>query len=155
MRNFTPLRMLGAATFLSVSALAALAQSAPPAPSAPPAEKPPMVKPEPTPVPQSAPTPAPDRPVTAPKSSAAPSAQPLLGLSAFSADGSKIGDVRAVKTAPDGKITAIHVKSGGFLGFGGRIVEVVEGKFTQRGENVQLGYTADELSKLPEVKDGG
>ncbi len=45
------------------------------------------------------------------------------------------------------------MKFGGFLGFGGRIVEVPEGKFTQRGENVQLGYTSDQLSKLPEVKD--
>jgi hypothetical protein len=45
-----------------------------------------------------------------------------MGLTAVSSDGSNIGDVRAVKTAPDGKVTALHIHSGGFLGFGGRIV---------------------------------
>lgn len=162
MRTLTPLRLVGAATLLSVSALAAFAQSSPP--SSPPADKPPMAKPDAAPGPQTAPAPSttPQTPpksttappsTTAPKTTAAPKAHPLMGLSAFSSDGSKAGDVRAVKTGPDGKITAIHVKVGGFLGFGGRIVEIPEGKFSQRGDNVQLGYTSEELGKMPEVKD--
>jgi PRC-barrel domain len=149
MRTMNPIRLLGAATALSLSALAAVAQTTPPAP---PAEKPPIAKPEAAPGAQNMPGPSTEVPKTAPKTAATP-AQPLVGLSAFSSDGNKAGDVRAVKTAPDGKITAILVKVGGFLGFGGKIVEVPESKFTQRGENVQLGYTSDELSKLPEVKD--
>ena len=52
MKTLKPLRLLGAATFLSVSALAAMAQTTSPAPSSPPAEKPPMVKPEAAPAPQ-------------------------------------------------------------------------------------------------------
>ena len=163
MRTLKPLRLVGAATLLSVSAFAAFAQSSPPAST--PAEKPPMAKPDAAaPGPQTAPAPSttPQTPpksttappsTTAPKTTAAPTAHPLMGLSAFSSDGSKAGDVRAVKTGPDGKITAIHVKVGGFLGFGGRIVEVPEGKFSQRGDNVQLGYTSEELGKMPEVKD--
>ena len=150
MKTLKPLHLLGAATFLSVSALAAMAQSTAPAPSSPPAEKPPMVKPETAPLPQTAPTPAPQ---TSPKSTTAPASHPMIGRNALSSDGSKAGDVRAVKTGPDGKVTAIHLKVGGFLGFGGKIVEVPDNKFTQKGETIQLGYTSDELSKLPEVKD--
>ena len=157
MSSLKPLRMLSAALLLSVSTAAVMAQSSPPSE---PADKPPMAKPEAAPAPAPSAQPAPSTPpksTTAPspspKVTTAPTAHPLMGLSAFSSDGSKAGDVRAVKTAPDGKITAIHVKVGGFLGFGGKIVEVPEGKFTQRGDTVQLSYSSDELGKMPEVKD--
>ena len=33
------------------------------------------------------------------------------------------------------------------------MVAIPDGKFTQSGNNVQLGMTADEVSKLPEVKE--
>lgn len=146
MSNLKPLRLLGAAAFLSVSTLA-LAQTSP-SPSEPPAEKPPMNKP--APAPQTAPTPAPQAPA---KPSAAKTSHPMIGQNALSSDGNKMGDVRAVKTGPDGKVTAIRIKVGGFLGFGGKIVEVPDTKFTQKGDTIQLGYTSDELSNLPEVKD--
>ena len=149
MKTLKPLRILGAATLLSVSALAAMAQSTT-APSSPPAEKPPMVKPETAPAPQTAPTPAPQ---TSPKVTTGPAASTMVGRSALSSDGNKVGDVRAVKTAPDGKVTAIKLKVGGFLGFGGKIIEVPDTKFTQKGDTIQFGYTSDELSNLPEVKD--
>jgi hypothetical protein len=148
MSTVKPLRLVAAAAALSLSAVAALAQSTP---SAPPAEKPPMANPDAAPGAQNKPAASTEVP-KAPKSTAAP-AQLKVGANAFSSDGSKVGDVRAVKTAPDGRITAIQVKVGGFLGFGGRIVEIPEGKFTQRGDTVHLGYTSDELGKLPEVKD--
>jgi hypothetical protein len=150
MKTLKPLWLVGAATLLSVSALAATAQTTAPAPTSPPAEKPPMVKPETAPTPQTAPAPAPQ---TSPKSTTAPAAHPMIGRNALSSDGNKAGDVRAVKTGPDGKVTAIQLKVGGFLGFGGKIVEVPDGKFTQKGDTIQLGYTSDELSNLPEVKD--
>src|SRR5262245_56277287 len=142
-----PTRLLGAAMLLSASALAAAAQQAPTEPS-PPAEKPPMAKPESTP--QTAPTP--QKPAI-PARPEAKAKHPLMGLTVGAADGSKVGDVRAVNTAPDGKVTALHIKTGGFLGFGGKIVAIPEGKFTQRGDNIQLGMTADDVSKRPEVKD--
>ena len=151
MRNLNALRVLGAAALLSVSALAAAAQQSPPLEPSTPAEKPPMAKPEPAP--QTAPTPSPQKPATPPSSSQAKPAHPLMGLTAISIDGSKIGDVRQVKTTPDGKVTALHIKSGGFLGFGGKIVEIPESKFTQKGDNIQLSLTAEDVSKLPEVKD--
>src|SRR5262245_49893095 len=151
MPKLTPIRLLSAAALLSVSALAA-AQQAPAPEASPPAEKPPMAKPEPAP--QTAPTPTPQKPATQPNSSQAkPAPHPLMGLTAVSADGSKIGDVRAVKISSDGKVTALHIHSGGFLGFGGKIVEIPEGKFMQKGSNIQLTFTAEEVSKLPPVKD--
>ena len=147
MLNVKPPRVLGAVALLTFFALSAGAQQAPGSESSPPAEKPPMAKPE------SAPTPSSEKPTTLPKSSESKSTKPLIGLTAISSDGSKIGDVRAVRAAPDGKVTALRVRSGGFLGFGGRIVEIPEGKFTQRGDTVRLSLTAEEVSKLPAVKD--
>ena len=151
MKTLTPLRLLGAATFLSVSALAAMAQSTT-EPSVARRPKNRRWQAETTPAPQTAPTPAPQ---TSPKVTTAPGAERIRwsARNALSSDGNKVGDVRAVKTGPDGKVTAIQIKVGGFLGFGGKIVEVPDAKFTQKGDTIQLGYTSDELSKLPEVKD--
>jgi PRC-barrel domain len=135
MPNPIPLRLLSAAALLTLSALAAAQQT--PAPEPGPAEKPPMQK-----------------PATPPSSSEAKSAHPLLGLTAVSSDGTNIGDVRAVKMTSDGKVTALHIHSGGFLGFGGKIVEIPEGQFTGSGDKIQLAFTAEQVSKLPAVKDG-
>jgi hypothetical protein len=78
----------------------------------------------------------------------------MLGLSVFSSDGSKVGDVRAVKLGPDGNVAALHVRTGGFLGFGGRTVAIPEGKFARSGPNLRLTFTAEEVNDLPEVKEG-
>jgi hypothetical protein len=147
MPNLKPAGVLGAFALLTFFALSAAAQQAPgPEPSTP-AEKTPMAKPD------SSPGPSPEKPTAMPKSSESKSANPLIGLTAISSDGSKVGDVRAVRTTPDGKVTALRVKSGGFLGFGGRIVEIPEGKFTRSGDTVRLSLTAEEVSKLPAAKD--
>jgi hypothetical protein len=83
----------------------------------------------------------------------APAKNPMVGLAVFSSDGSKVSTVQSVVTGPDGKVTAIHFKTGGFLGFGGKLVSVPDNKFTRSGDNIQLGMTAEEVSKLPEVKE--
>ncbi len=147
MKNLKQLGLVSAAALLSVSAMTAAAQQAP---TTPPAEKPPVTSPDVAPAP--APTPA-QKPM-APKSTEAIDTTKLIGLSAFSSDGSKVGDVCAVKTAPDGKAT-LHLRTGGFLGFGGRIVAIPASSYTKSGQNIQLSMTADEVSKLPEVKDEG
>jgi glucose/arabinose dehydrogenase len=147
MSNLKHPRALGAVALMTLFALAAAAQQAPTPEPSPPAEKPPMAKPE------SAPTPSPQKPTTPSTSSQVKSTHPLMGRTVMSSDGSNLGDVRAVRMTPDGKVMALHIKSGGFLGFGGKIVEVPEGKFTQKGDTVQLSLTAEEVSKLPAVKD--
>ena len=88
-----------------------------------------------------------DKSVTAPGK-----ISPLVGLTVFSADGNKMGTVHSVSAGPDGKATAIRIKTGGFLGFGAKLVAIPEGRFTQSGSNIQLALTADEVSKLPEVQ---
>jgi hypothetical protein len=108
-----------------------------------------MAKPE-TPAPQTSPKPGAQ---ATPKTTTAKDAHPMVGRNVLSSDGSKAGSVRAVKTSPDGKVIAIQLKVGGFLGFGGKIVEVPDGKFSQKGETIQLAMTSEELDKLPEVKD--
>ena len=54
---------------------------------------------------------------------------------------------------PDGKVTAINIRTGGFLGFGTRLVAIPEAKFQRAGDIVQIDMTAEEVSKLPAVKD--
>jgi hypothetical protein len=77
--------------------------------------------------------------------------KPVPGLSVMAADGQRVGEVSAVKAGSDGKIEAIHVKTGGMLGFGGRTVSIAPGKFTVAGQNVQLSMTASEVAKLPAI----
>jgi PRC-barrel domain len=155
MTMLTRLRLIGAAVLVSSAAtLAASAQTQTPAPDT--QTTPPAAKPEPAPTPSTSPAMKPSSPTmpsATDKQSAAPAKNPMIGLSVFSSDGSKLGSVQSVTAGSDGKVKAIRLKTGGFLGFGGKLVEIPEGKFTKSGDNVQLGLSSDEVSKLPEVKN--
>ncbi len=140
----------------SVLAISAPAQTPPPATDS----APPAVRVDPMPLPpgnvpprdpsvQRSETPKPD----AAKPAGPESADAAVGMSVFTSDGRKIGEVKDVKPAPDGKTNVIVIKTGGFLGFGGRIVEIPPGKFAKSGKNVQLGLTYEEVNKLP-VSEG-
>ena len=78
---------------------------------------------------------------------------PSAGLAVLTSDGSKLGSIRSVKAGPDGKISAIYLKTGGFLGMGGKVVAIPDGKFTRKGDMIQLSMSADEVSKLPEATE--
>jgi hypothetical protein len=71
----------------------------------------------------------------------------------FSADGTRVGDVKSVDTGPGGNVVALHVRTGGFLGFGGRIVAIPGGKFIRSGQSIRIDLDSDEVSGLPEVRD--
>jgi hypothetical protein len=58
-----------------------------------------------------------------------------------------------VSTGPGGDIVSLHVRTGGFLGFGGRIVAIPGGKFIRSGHSIRLDLDSDEVTGLPEVKD--
>jgi hypothetical protein len=147
MLNLKQVRRIGiAALIASVPLLQASAQTTPPA-SEPPSATPPAAKPAPMPPSATAPS-KPDKSVTAPGK-----VDPLIGLNVLSSDGSKLGAVQSVKSATDGKAQEIHIKTGGFLGFGGRLVAIPENKFTRKGDTIQVQMTADEVSKLPELKE--
>jgi hypothetical protein len=65
----------------------------------------------------------------------------------------KIGEIKGVKADPAGRIEEIHVKTGGVLGFGGRIVVIPGSKIARGGQTVQLAMTADEIGKLPALAE--
>ena len=135
---------------LAIAASPPLTVSAQQAPAASPPEKsdPPGAT---APGPDVAPSPkTPTKPSGA---SATQAAQDLVGLNAFSSDGTRVGEVRSVKTGPSGEIVALRIQSGGFLGFGGRIVAIPQGKFIRSGQSIRLDFDSDDVKRLPEVSD--
>jgi len=140
------IRIIGTAgVVVAVPLVTAIAQTQP-TPSAP-ASPPAATQPQPS-------TPQATSPTTpADKKAAAPAALgDLVGLTAKSSDGTNLGTVYGVTMGPGGKVTAIGVKVGGFLGFGGHMVVIPDGKFNRVGDTVQINMTADEVHKLPEAK---
>ena len=156
-------RLVGTVVVLmGMPLLAASAQTQAPTPPSPGASPPDATKPDAAPTaptaPMTRPTNPAENPATAPrrtdKSATLPGkVNPLVGLAVFSSDGSKMGTVQSVSAAPDGSVKAIQIKTGGFLGFGGKLVAIPDGRFTKTGDNIQLGISADEVSKLPEIKE--
>jgi len=146
------LRALAIAVALPLAVSAQQASSQPqsePPPAATPA--PPRTEPGADAVPPSPKAPA-VKPSEAPATATA-TAQDLVGLTVFSSDGTRVGEVRAINTGSSGDIVALHIRTGGFLGFGGRIVAIPQGKFMRSGQSVRLDLNSDEVTGLPEVKD--
>jgi hypothetical protein len=142
-----PIRSISSVVALLGLCSLAAAQQAPNLP----AETPPVPRTEPGP----GVVPPPIKP-PAVKPSEAPIATPeqsMVGLDVFTADGTRIGDVRGMSTGPGGEVVTLHVRTGGFLGFGGRIVAVPQGRFTRTGQIVRLDLDSDQVSGLPEVRD--
>jgi PRC-barrel domain len=77
-----------------------------------------------------------------------------VGAAVFGSDGQKIGEIKGVKSDSGGKIEEIHVKTGGLLGFGGKVVVVPAGKIAKGGQTVQVAMTAVEIGKLPALAEG-
>jgi sporulation protein YlmC with PRC-barrel domain len=141
-----PIRSIACAAAILGPVLALCSLAA--AQQTPPAEGPAAPRTEP------APGTAPTRP-PAVKPSEAPisGTESLVGLDVFSSDGTRVGEVRAVSTGPGGDVVALHVRTGGFLGFGGRTVAVPQGRFSRTGQSVRLDLNSDQISGLPDVKE--
>ena len=138
-------RITGAACILMAVPLAtvmAQTQSPAPSPQSPPAATKPTT-------PQGAPQIRPSSPPSDMKA-AEPAPTNLVGLTAKSSDGTNLGTVHTVIANPGGK-TTIGVKVGGFLGFGGHMVAIPDGKFNRVGDTVEVNMTADEVHKLPQA----
>ncbi len=76
-----------------------------------------------------------------------------VGAAVFGSDGKKVGEIKGVKSGPSGSIQEIHVKTGGFLGLGGKIVVIPGAKITKGGQAIQLALTTEEVSKMPALAD--
>jgi len=136
-----------AAVLVAVPLVTAMAQtqSPPPSPTSPPAATTPEMSAPPA-APQAMPSTTPSD-----EKAAAPVANGnLVGLTAKSSEGTNLGIVHSVIAASGGK-TTVGVKVGGFLGFGGHMVGIPDGKFNRVGDIVQVNMTADEVHKLPKV----
>ena len=81
-------------------------------------------------------------------------AGPWIGLNVFASDGLKLGHVRCVVANDTGKVQEILFNVGGFLGFGGKIVAVPEGRFQRRDDLILilLGMTSHDAIRLDEDK---
>lgn len=85
---------------------------------------------------------------------AAPSTKDVVvGAAVFGSDGKKVGEIKGVKSEPSGSIQEIHVKTGGFLGLGGKIVVIPGNKIAKGGEAIQLALTTEEVSKMPPLAE--
>ena len=144
-----PARIIGTTAVLvavPVATVIAQTQSPPPTPQSPPVAATPQSPPPASPQPTSPTT-------SAEKKAVAPAATGnLVGLAAKSSDGTDLGKVQRVIMLP-GRNTAIELKVGGFLGFGGHMVAIPDDKFNHIGDIVQVNMTADEINKLPRAKE--
>jgi hypothetical protein len=70
-------------------------------------------------------------------------------MAVFSSDGQNVGTVESIDATQDGRITAVNIAAGGFLGLGRKLVAIPEGRFGLVGTVVRASLTADEIGKLP------
>ncbi len=97
---------------------------------------------------------APSKGAAAGDRAAAPSTKDVaVGAAVFGSDGKKVGEIKGVKSEPSGSIQEIHVKTGGFLGLGGKVVVIPGAKIAKGGQAIQLALTTEEVSKLPALAD--
>lgn len=75
----------------------------------------------------------------------------LLGKPIWTSDGKQAGIISDVLTREDGKLEAVHITLGEFLGLGDRMVRVDAGLLVTDGAKLQVTLSAEELGMLPEV----
>jgi PRC-barrel domain len=73
----------------------------------------------------------------------------LIGVAAFSAEGTEVGTVSAVTVDADGHITEIRLTTSSPLGLGTRTVAVPQGSFTALDGAVVLDLSSAEVDALP------
>jgi hypothetical protein len=91
---------------------------------------------------------------TSPGASAAAHSAPAvkdaaLGTAVFSADGKRVGEVKAVKSAASGTMQEIQISTGGLDGSNARIVVVPAAKIAKSGKTIEIAMTSEEIGKQP------
>ncbi|MDP2332963.1 MAG: PRC-barrel domain-containing protein [Reyranella sp.] len=95
---------------------------------------------------------------TAPKTMPAPAAtadtRKLIGRNIQNAQNETIGEIKSIHVGPDGKVAAVIVGVGGFLGLGDREVRLAwtDLNVMNNGEKVTVDMTKDQLKAQPEYK---
>lgn len=73
----------------------------------------------------------------------------VVGKPIYGSNGTDLGKVRDVVTAPGGHIASALVRVGQFLGFGGKTIAVPAEKLQLRGDRIVSQLTTDEMENLP------
>ncbi|MEL7048528.1 MAG: PRC-barrel domain-containing protein [Pseudomonadota bacterium] len=75
----------------------------------------------------------------------------LVGRKVIAADGKSVGKVAAVKSDDAGRVMELHVKTGGFLGFGAVTRVLTPDVFVETPEAIQLRVASTDINQLPEL----
>jgi PRC-barrel domain len=117
--------------------------------------------------PPSAPATPPGKTETSPATPTTPSGQPaaqhaptmteaeakeLIDANVVSSDKENVGEVAAIQRDSSGKVTELHVDTGGFLGIGQTRVRVVPSQFTVSNKQIMLTLTAEQAKALPKIE---
>ncbi len=76
----------------------------------------------------------------------------LKGMPVFSADDKNLGQVVEVVKGPDGKVQAVQIQVGRFLGIGDKVVVIDANKIQQLADRLKLRLDSDEVRALPQAK---
>jgi PRC-barrel domain/Cysteine rich repeat len=76
----------------------------------------------------------------------------LIGMPAYSADGTHVGQVVAVTRGPDGKVQSVQIDVGRFLGIGDRVVTIDSSSFEELADRVNLRLTGEAVRSLQDAK---
>lgn len=77
----------------------------------------------------------------------------LIGKPVWTSDGKEIGIVSKVLTGADGKVEAVHVSVGSFMGLGERQVRVDASLIRLLEDRLMLTVSAEEVRMLPDVEE--
>jgi hypothetical protein len=73
----------------------------------------------------------------------------VVGRYLFDNAGNDVAKIQSVKTGPDGKIQAVEIDVGGFLGIGARRVAVQADQLRLQGTHIEANLTSDQIRNLP------
>lgn len=78
------------------------------------------------------------------------SVEDLRGMTVYGANNEQIGDVEEVLATPNGRVAAVTLDVGGFLGVRERIVVISLDQIELDGLRMVLNMTKEEVESLPE-----
>jgi PRC-barrel domain len=77
----------------------------------------------------------------------------LTGQPVYTSDDKNLGQVVQVMRGPDGKVQAIQVQAGRFLGIGDKVITIDGDKFDRLPDRIKLRLSSEEVRSLPAAKN--
>ncbi len=79
----------------------------------------------------------------------------LRDMPVYSADNKDLGRVVEAVRGPDGKLQAIQIQFGRFLGLGDKMVTIPAGQIHEMADHIMLQLNSDQVRNLPESRQQG